>query len=253
MPWRQLQDENRQNRNAGNGGDLGKHTVYLTVLDYLLAHSPWSTKLRVRECHAGRGMYRIPADDARRPLLECLYNPLGADAGVLLHDVGKFPTYEEADRIRFNLHDKVGAEIADTICRRLNFSNADRSQIVQLVERHMKFLHIRDMRQAKLRRFLASPTIEEDLELHRIDCLASHADLENYDFCREKLEEFSREEEELIPPPLITGDDLIAEGYQPGPQFKEILNTVAEAQLEGTLKSKEEALKFVRQKYPLKG
>ncbi len=173
--------------------------------------------------------------------------------GLLLHDVGKFPTYEEADRIRFNLHDKVGAEIADTICRRLNFSNADRSQIVQLVERHMKFLHIRDMRQAKLRRFLASPTIEEDLELHRIDCLTSHADLENYDFCREKLEEFSREEEELIPPPLITGDDLIAEGYQPGPQFKEILNTVAEAQLEGTLKSKEEALKFVRQKYPLKG
>ena len=87
MPWRQLQDENRENRNAGNGGDLGKHTVYLTVLDYLLANSPWSTKLRVRECHAGRGMYRIPADDARRPLLECLYNPLGAYAGVLLHDV----------------------------------------------------------------------------------------------------------------------------------------------------------------------
>jgi poly(A) polymerase len=146
----------------------------------------------------------------------------------------------------------VGGEIADTICRRLNFSNADRSQIVHLVERHMKFLHIRRMRQAKLKRFLASPTIEEDLELHRIDCLASHADLESYNFCKEKLAEFSQEEEELIPPPLITGDDLIVAGYKPGPQFKEILNRVEEAQLEGTLKSKEEALRFVKRSYPQK-
>ena len=88
MPWHQLQDPgNPENRNAGNGGDLGKHTVYLTVLDYLLAHAPWSTELRVRECHAGRGMYRVPDDDIRRPLLECLYNPIGADVGIMLHDV----------------------------------------------------------------------------------------------------------------------------------------------------------------------
>jgi hypothetical protein len=88
MPWRQLHDpDNPENGNAGNGGDLGKHTVYLAVLDYLLARSPWSTELRVRECHAGRGMYRIPAGNIRRPLLECLYNPLGADVAVLLHDV----------------------------------------------------------------------------------------------------------------------------------------------------------------------
>jgi 23S rRNA A2030 N6-methylase RlmJ len=88
MPWRQLHDpDNPENRNGGNGGDLGKHTVYLAVLEYLLAHSPWSAELRVRECHAGRGMYRIPTDDVRRPLLECLYSPLGADVGVLLHDV----------------------------------------------------------------------------------------------------------------------------------------------------------------------
>jgi tRNA nucleotidyltransferase/poly(A) polymerase len=172
--------------------------------------------------------------------------------GFLLHDVGKFPTYEEADRARFNYHDKVGAEIADGICRRLNFSSADRNKIVELVERHMKFLHIREMRQAKLKRFLASPTIAEDLELHRIDCLASHADLENYNFCKEKLEEFAREEEELIPPPLITGDDLIDAGYKPGPLFKEILNTVAEHQLEGTFKSKRQALNFVKRKYQRK-
>lgn len=88
MPWHQLHDlDNPENRNAGNGGDLGKHTVYLAVLDYLLTRSPWSTELRVRECHAGRGMYRIPTDDARRPLLESLYSPLNADVDVLLHDV----------------------------------------------------------------------------------------------------------------------------------------------------------------------
>ena len=88
MPWRQLHDPgNPENNNAGNGGDLGKHTVYLTVLDYLLARTPWSTELRVRECHAGRGMYRIPVGDGRRPLLECLYNHIDADVGVLLYDV----------------------------------------------------------------------------------------------------------------------------------------------------------------------
>jgi 23S rRNA A2030 N6-methylase RlmJ len=87
MSWHELHDpENRENRNAGNGGDLVKHTVYLTTLDYLLARSPWSNELRVRECHAGRGMYAIPGDDARRPLLECLYDPLDADVGVFLHD-----------------------------------------------------------------------------------------------------------------------------------------------------------------------
>jgi hypothetical protein len=88
MPWCQLQDnDNDQNQNTGNGGDLVKHTVYLAVLDYLLAHAPWSTELRVRECHGGRGMYRVHNPDNRRPLLTCLYNPLDADVGLLLHDV----------------------------------------------------------------------------------------------------------------------------------------------------------------------
>lgn len=88
MSWHELHDpENRENQNAGNGGDLVKHTVYLTTLDYLLARSPWSNELRVRECHAGRGMYSIARDDTRRPLLKCLYNSVGTDVGVLLHDV----------------------------------------------------------------------------------------------------------------------------------------------------------------------
>jgi hypothetical protein len=88
MSWQHLHDpDNPENKNAGNGGDLVKHTVYLTTLEYLLAHSPWSNELHVRECHAGRGMYGIAGDDARRPLLESLYNPLGTDVGVLLHDM----------------------------------------------------------------------------------------------------------------------------------------------------------------------
>lgn len=88
MGWDQLEDpENPENRNAGNGGDLGKHSVYLATLRYLLSQRPWSDGLQIRECHAGRGMYRVPAPDARRPLLECLFTPLSSDVGVSLHDL----------------------------------------------------------------------------------------------------------------------------------------------------------------------
>ena len=85
--WTELQDPgNPENRNAGNGGDLIKHTVYLTVVEHLLNHMPWRERLRVRECHAGRGMYAIPVSDRRRSLLKGLYEPVAADVGVLLHD-----------------------------------------------------------------------------------------------------------------------------------------------------------------------
>jgi hypothetical protein len=78
---------NPQNQNAGNGGDLVKHTVYLTILDYLLHQEPWATELRVRECHAGRGLYEIPAGDVRRPSLKCLYDPVHGDVEIPLHDI----------------------------------------------------------------------------------------------------------------------------------------------------------------------
>jgi tRNA nucleotidyltransferase/poly(A) polymerase len=169
--------------------------------------------------------------------------------GWLLHDIGKPPTYEERDRIRFNFHHKVGVDIADSICRRLNFSNADRKRIKQLVERHMQFINIKEMRESTLRRFLAADTIQEDLELHRVDCLASHGDLENYDFAVHKLEELSREQKQPLPPPLINGDDLIALGYKPGPAFKTILHEVQEAQLEGLLHTKDETVEYVRKKF----
>lgn len=150
--------------------------------------------------------------------------------GVLFHDIGKPKTYERTDRIRFNLHNKVGKEIANNVCKRLGFSNKNRKHIMSLVDRHMAFLNIREMRPSTLKRFLSASTIEEDIELHRIDCLSSHGDASNCDFCREKLEGFRQEHEEIIPPPLLTGHDLIDMGYTPGPQFKEILDAVEEAQ-----------------------
>ena len=88
MTWTRLLDsDNPANRNAGNGGDLARHSVYAGTLQYLLAHDPWLTEIRVRECHAGRGMSAIPHDDVRRPLLKRLFSPVGSSAGVALHDL----------------------------------------------------------------------------------------------------------------------------------------------------------------------
>lgn len=184
--------------------------------------------------------------------LDALRSPSAALAfGCLLHDIGKPPTFTKAERIRFDGHTKIGALMADAICRRLCFSNDEREKITDLVARHMHFLSVKDMRISTLRRFLSHPNIEEDLELHRADCLASHGGLENYEFCRDKLEEFRAEQKEIIPPPLVTGEDLIAAGYKPGPLFKEILNRIQEAQLEGEIKNRADALALSAKEFPL--
>jgi len=167
--------------------------------------------------------------------------------GVLLHDVGKPPTFEITDRIRFNNHCKVGGEIAEQIGRRLRMSNEQIAYIKYLVTHHMRFMHVRDMRESTLKKMLRHPFFDDLLELHRIDSLASHGDLSTWEFCRKKREEFSREE--VSPEPLITGRDLITLGYKPGPLFKEILSDVEEAQLEGMLKSSDEAVDYVKRKY----
>ena len=167
--------------------------------------------------------------------------------GVLLHDIGKPPTYTVADRIRFNGHDAVGAEMAAEVCRRLRMPNDETQRISQLTAEHMRFRHVREMRESKLKRFLRSEHFQELLELHRIDCVASHGKLDLYDFCREKLEEVG--EEELRPPRLLNGDDLIEMGYKPGPRFKEILDRVEDEQLEGRVTTKEEAVGLVKREY----
>jgi len=144
------------------------------------------------------------------------------------------------DRIRFNGHAEKGVEIAEGICERLRFSNAETEQIVALVANHMRFMHVRDMRVSRLKRFLRAPRFDEHLALHRLDCLSSHGRLDNYEFTKSKLEEFS--EEELRPEPLVTGNDLIAAGFAPGPAFKQVLQLAEDAQLEGRATTKEEAL-----------
>jgi poly(A) polymerase len=168
--------------------------------------------------------------------------------GALLHDVGKPPTLTVSDRIRFSGHDRVGAEIAKKICKRLKFSNKQTEIVTALVMEHLRFKDVRHMRESTLKRFLALPDFEEHLRLHLADCLASHGSTEAYDFVKKKLEEF--EQEGIKPKPILNGYDLMEMGYTPGPIFSEILNALEEAQLEGMVKEKEEAKKFVVERFP---
>ena len=165
---------------------------------------------------------------------------------VLLHDTGKPGTFrrDETGRIRFNGHESVSADITTIIFERLRFSNAETDATVVGVKNHMSFKDVKNMRVSTLKRFLARPTIEDEMELHRVDCLGSHGLLDNHEFLRAKQVEFSNAP--LIPPPLITGRDLIANGYKPGPLFKKILEAVEAMQLEGTVTKPAEALAWVK-------
>src|SRR6185437_6325080 len=141
--------------------------------------------------------------------------------GALLHDVGKPPTFRIApDRIRFDNHVDVGVKIAEEICRRLRFSNDDTEQILALVANHMRFSHVSQMKDSTFKRFVRMPHFDQHLELHRLDCRASHRNLTSYNLTRERIA--ATPPEAIRPAPLITGGDLIAAGYLPGPSFKEI-------------------------------
>ncbi|MDX2181521.1 MAG: CCA tRNA nucleotidyltransferase [Bryobacteraceae bacterium] len=167
--------------------------------------------------------------------------------GVLLHDVGKPATFSRSDRIRFNGHVEVGVGIARRILNRLKFSNEDADQILALVANHMRFGDVRRMKESTLKRFLRLDRFDEHLALHRLDCLSSHAQLGNYDFMRERFE--SMPPDEVRPPRLLTGADLIAAGYRPGPEFKRVLDEVEDAQLEGSIADKESALALAKEKF----
>jgi poly(A) polymerase len=172
--------------------------------------------------------------------------------GALLHDVGKPPTFRHApDRIRFDNHAEIGSKMAEAICHRLRMSNDDTEQIVDIIANHMKFPELPKMRQSTLKRFLRQPKFEEHLEMHRLDCLASHRDLSLYEFAKQKLADTPPEQ--IRPKPVLTGHDLIAAGYTAGPRFKQILSEVEDAQLEGTVNTREEALEFVLQRFGAPG
>jgi len=169
--------------------------------------------------------------------------------GALLHDVGKPPTFRVApDRIRFDGHVEVGVKMAEEICKRLRFSGDDVGQVLALVDHHMRFGQATRMNESTLKKFLRMPRFDQHLALHRADSLASHGKLSTYEFVKEKLAAIPPEK--MRPVPLVSGDDLIAAGHVPGPKFREILEAVEDAQLEGRLGSKESALEFVRREFP---
>ena len=169
---------------------------------------------------------------------------------VLFHDLGKPPTMQrdETGRLRFNGHESVSATMTEAIMRRLRFSNEEIEATVEMVQNHMVFKDVQNMRVARLKRFMARPTFEEERELHRVDCLGSHGLLDNHEFLEKRREEFASEP--LIPPPLVTGIDLIALGWKPGPRFKEVLDAVQTRQLEGALLSREQALDWIKKEHP---
>ncbi|MBZ5660059.1 MAG: CCA tRNA nucleotidyltransferase [Acidobacteriia bacterium] len=168
--------------------------------------------------------------------------------GVLLHDVGKPPTFAPAKgpgtRIRFDGHVEVGARMAEALSRALRFSNDDIEQIESLVANHLRFKDVHQMRQATLKRFVRLPKFEEHLELHRLDCLSSHRNLDAYNFVQRFLAETPPEQ--VRPPRLVTGNDLKDMGIRPGPRYKEILLAVEEAQLDGRFSDRQSALDFAR-------
>lgn len=186
-----------------------------------------------------------------RNALDLLRRPSPALAlGTLLHDVGKPPTFAVKERIRFDRHVEVGARIAEEICRRLRMSNDDTARVVELVRYHLRFMSIREMRPSTLKRFLGRTGFEDHLELHRVDCLSSHGDLDWYRFAKQKYEELKKEPPSPIR--LISGHDLIGMGYLPGPIFNRILRAVEDLHLENPSLSREEALAYVGQTFPLK-
>jgi len=171
--------------------------------------------------------------------------------GVLLHDVGKPPTFRSAaetgDRIRFDGHVEVGVRMGEEICRRLKMSNEDTDQTLSLITNHMRFKDAEQMRTSTLKRFVRLPKFDEHLELHRLDSLSSNRHLESYEFITQFLARTPVEE--VRPPRLLTGDDLVYMGYRPGPKFSEILHALEDAQLEGTISTRDEALKYVEKAF----
>ncbi len=174
--------------------------------------------------------------------------------GVLLHDVGKPPTFQSAaetgDRIRFNNHVEVGVRMAEAICERFRFSNEDTEQILALVDNHMKFGAVEEMRASTLKKFVRLPRFEEHLALHRLDCLSSHRNLDSYEFVQRFLE--VTPPEQVRPERLLTGDDLQEMGFKPGPLFSQILQALEESQLEGQIRTREEAQEFVLSRFASK-
>jgi len=191
--------------------------------------------------HVLRMLELLPVEGSRRA------NPRLAWA-TLLHDVGKARTRSSDERgIHFYGHVREGVRLAEGILRRLRFSNQDMESVLELIRHHMRFIHVRQMKPGTLKRFLRLPEFPLHLELHRLDCRGSHGLLDSYEFCRDKLAELNRED--LHPKRLISGQDLIRLGFAPGPVFREILEYVEDAHLNGEVRNAEEARQRVLERF----
>jgi poly(A) polymerase len=166
---------------------------------------------------------------------------------VLLHDIGKPPTLSITDRIRFSNHQHVGARMAEDVFARLKAPNNLTRDVCSCIENHMNFMNVTKMRLSTLKKFLSRPTFQDEMELHRVDCLASHGDISNYEFLRRKEREIPKDE--VRPEPLLTGKNLILLGLKPGPIFKKILGEAYDAQLEGKFSSAQDAIDWARETY----
>ena len=173
--------------------------------------------------------------------------------GMLLHDIGKPATFtppdptRPGDRIRFNGHVEVGMAIARSILTRLRFSNEECAQILALIKHHMQFGDVTKMKQSTLKRFLRLPHFDEHLALHYADVMSSHGMLDMYEYAKKSFE--SMGEEQIKPRLLLTGEDLIAAGYRPGPRFREMLTVAEDAQLEGSVTTRDEAIRLVEDRF----
>jgi poly(A) polymerase len=168
--------------------------------------------------------------------------------GTLLHDVGKPSTYSQDEHARFKGHEKIGGKISEEVCRRLRMSNEEVEQIADLVRTHMDFIRVSELPKSALSRLLRKPNISDHLELFRVNCLSGGKSLKIYSDYTEKLQEYKKEPAK---PPLIKGEDLIELGYSPGPVFSEILRAVEDLQLEGILRSREDAIRHVKAAFPI--
>ncbi len=168
--------------------------------------------------------------------------------GCLLHDIAKpVCIKKERDRVTFYGHTEKGAEMAEEVLKRLKRSRAVWERVAYLVRNHLRHTQAPKMRLSTLKRFLGEEGIEELLELVRLDALSANGDLQYYQFCRQKMAELKKEE--IHPEPLLRGRDLIAMGFSPGPLFQNILKEVEEAQLNGEISTKEQAVEWVIKQY----
>ena len=165
---------------------------------------------------------------------------------ILLHDIGKPTTYalDEDGIPHFYAHEKFGQEIAERILFQLKFSKKEIKNISSAVRNHMKFAHVDKMKKAKLKRFMAEDNFSLQLELHRIDCISSHSIMNNYIFLLDEL--ITLKNTPSLPPPLLNGKDIINLGISPGPFIGSLLKKVQDAQLEGIINSKNEAIEMVQ-------